>query len=494
MVNRVAFWIGFLAAALIVALALGVGDRLAALSSEAGLTPAFLGAPLTEPLVMASLGVALGALMWMLIGWSIPLIVLDTRIGMVIEDGLEPGNTEFDALNERLGGNLVPLPASDSALAPALPERERGHALLNQYADAWFFRLLPLAALGLGGLIAGIALLNGPSNAASLSGGIESALYEALELPAPTNGTLALGCLVITAAGAFFSALLYWLTGGAVTARLDRLMATTRARMLGDAAHRLEHRLAEALAPVADALTATAEKLAAAQANTTQAALEDACTRFLEQLEAASGTRTAGLAHTLAAMEGSAAALLSALTQTEAQLAAAQEKQAAQISDAYATTLQTLRQQQSEQLETVLGEFRALSAELRDLTRTAVESITEQVNQTRDATRQALDLLSAHVGDTKAVGQAADQMAEAARASRETVERFIALAERMRDLSQAITSPLAGVPDPAAVGPANAPSSLKRIDPALTSPETAKRLSSAIRTLKQAVEEPLPEL
>ncbi|MCH8684304.1 hypothetical protein [Pedomonas mirosovicensis] len=488
MVNKVAFWIGLAAAALIVAIAVGAGDKVAALSSDAGLASAFFGAPLAEPLVMTSLGVALGTLAWMLIGWTIPLVALDGRIGTVLEDALEPGQMEFDALNDRLGGNLVPLPTGDGGVASALPEQGRGHALLNQYADAWFFRLLPLAALGLGVLIAGIALINGPTHATSLAGGIEGALYDVLDLPTPTGGTLALGCLIISAAGAFFAALLYWLTGGAVAARLDRLIAITRARVLGGASHRLEHRLAEALAPVSEALTATAEKLADAQARTTQAGIEEACARFLKQLEKATGSRAAALEKTMAALEGSAGALLEALTQTEARLAAAREAQAAQVAETYATTLQTLQQQQAEHADTALGEFRALSAELKALTQTAVESVTEQVRQTRDATQQALDLITKEAGGADSIRQAAEQMAVAAKASRETVERFIALAERMRDVSQTIT-PLASNAD---LTPE--PANINRIEPPLTSPETAKRLSNAIRSLKQTVDEPLPEL
>src|SRR5690606_34878827 len=112
--------------------------------------------------------------------------------------------------------------------------------------------------------------------------------------------------------------------------------------------------------------------------------------------------------------------------------------------------------------------------------------------------QQALNLLAEEAGGAKSIGQAADQMAAAARASRETVERFIQLAERMRDLSQSVTS----LPTDSGTGTGTATAAsatptaanIKRIDPPLTSPETAKRLSSAIRNLKQAVDEPLPEL
>lgn len=493
MINKTNFWIGLAAAVGIGAVLLGARGHVAALAADAGLGTTFFGAPLGDPLLMASIAIALGTLAWMIIGWAMPLIGLETQIGTALEDGADPEEASFDVVNEKLGGSLMPrYPAEPgTAAAPDLT----GKSLLDQFADAWFFRTLPLAALGLGTLIAMISLINGQSGApASMDG----ALYEALDLAAPSNGVLALGCFVTAASGAFFSALLYWLTSGSVAARLDRLIAATRARLLGTSAYRLEYRIAEALAPVAESLTAAAEKLADSQERVSQEAVEAACTRFLEALEGTTGTRTAALAENMAALERSASGLLDAVAQTETRLAAAHETHTAQVADGYAASLQSLQQQQAEQVSTLLNEFRAMAGELRGLTEAAVHSVTEQVSQTREATQQALILLTNEAGGTASIGQAAEQMAAAAKASRETVERFIALAERMRDLNQSVVpaagAPLAGGLVDGLAAPANAAMSLKRIDPPLTSPETVKRLSSAIRNLKQAVDEPLPEL
>lgn len=493
MINKTNFWIGLAAAVLLAAALLGAREHVAAAAAEAGLGTTFFGAPLGDPLLMASIAVALGTLVWMIIGWAMPLIGLETQVGAALEDGADPEESSFTTVNEKLGGSLLPqFPAEPGTpVAPTVT----GRSLLNQFADAWFFRHLPVAALGLGTLIALISLIHGQTVSPAT---IDGALYEALDLVAPSNTVLALGCFVTAASGAFFSALLYWLTSGAVAARLDRLIAAIRTRLLGSSAYRLEYRIAEALAPVADSLSAAAEKLADTQSRTAQAAVEDACARFLEALEGATGTRTAVLAESMSALERSASGLLDAVAQTEARLSAAHETHTAQVADGYASTLQTLQQQQAEQVNTLLGEFRVMAGELRAMTEAAVNSVTEQVSQTRDATQQALNMLVQEAGGTAAIGQAANQMAAAAKASRETVERFIALAERMRDLNQSIvaapSAPVAGSFADGIATPAGAAPTIKRIDPPLTSPETAKRLSSAIRNLKQAVDEPMPEL
>ncbi|HLU91732.1 MAG TPA: hypothetical protein VKZ46_04020 [Pedomonas sp.] len=495
MINKTHFWIGLAAAAAIAAGLLTAGDKIAAWAADIGIGPAVFGVPLGEPLVMGSLAVALGTLAWMIIGWTVPLIGLDAQIGEVLEDAADPEEVSFETLNERLEGSLLPRFPVDAGSSAPFPRETSGPALLNQFADAWFFRSLPLAALGLGGLIALLSLIHGqPAPPATL----DSAIYEALALPAPVQTPLALGCFTIAAAGAFFAALLYWLTAGSVSARLDRLIAVVCARLQGSGVYRLEYRMAEALAPVAEALSDTADKLAETQAATTREGIEAACERFLTQLEEATGNRTAALADTMTAMERSAAALLDAVAQTEARLSAAHEAHAAQAAEGYAASLQALHQQQAGQVQAMLADFRAMAEELRAMTEAAVSSVTEQVSQTRDATQQALNLLAEEAGGAKSIGQAADQMAAAARASRETVERFIQLAERMRDLSQSVTS----LPTDSGTGTGTATAAsatptaanIKRIDPPLTSPETAKRLSSAIRNLKQAVDEPLPEL
>jgi len=488
MINKTNFWIGLAAGAATTAVLMGARDDIAAWAADIGLGTAVFGVPLGAPLVMASLAVALGTLVWMIIGWTVPLVGLDAQISAVLEDAADPEEPSFATLNERLGGNLLPAFPADSATA-SLPRETNGHALLNQYADAWFFRTLPLAALGLGAILSMLSLIHGqPTPAATIDG----ALYEALELPTPEQRPQALGCFVITTAGAFFSALLYWLTAGSVAARLDRVIAAVRTRLQGSSTYRLEYRITEALAPVTEALITTAEKLAETEAHTTQAAIEDACDRFLAKLETATGDRTTALADTMAAMERSAANLLDAVAETKARLIAAHEAQTAQTAEGYAASLQILQQQQAEQLHIMLTDFRAMAGELKAMTDAAVSSVTEQVSQTRETTQQALHLLTEEAGGVKSIGQAADQMAAAARASRETVERFIALAERMRDLSQTITpssgASLAGGMDAAPAA------NIKRIDPPLTSPETAKRLSSAIRNLKQTVDDPLPEL
>ena len=492
MINKTNFWIG-LAVAVLMAVGLLAGrEPIAAGLADAGFGPAFFGAPLADPLLMATIAVALGTLAWMIIGWAVPMIGLEAEIGAALEDDADPNEASFTTVNEKLGGSLSRLQAEpDTGALPAAT----GPSLLNQFADAWFFRALPLAALGLGTLIAMVSLIHSHPAATD---SIDGALYEALDLAAPSSGAVALGCFVTAASGAFFSALLYWLTSGAVAARLDRLIAAARARLHGQDAYRLEYRIAEALAPVADSLSAAAEKLADTQNRTSQVAMEEACARFLNSLDSATGIRTAALADSMSALERSASGLLDAVAQTETRLSAAQEAHGAQVANDYAATLRTLQEQQAEQINALAGEFRAMTAELRAITNAAVQSISDQMSQTSKATQQAVGLLAQKAESATSIGQAADQMAAAAKASRDTVEQFIALAERMRDLSHSITpaaSPSLANSFAEGLGaPANTSPLPKRIEPPFTSPETAKRLSSAIRNLKQAVDQPLPEL
>lgn len=84
--------------------------------------------------------------------------------------------------------------------------------------------------------------------------------------------------------------------------------------------------------------------------------------------------------------------------------------------------------------------------------------------------QQLIDSLEREEQGSEAIGRAAEDMLAASKASRETVERFITLAERLREVSRGIQSPGIDEDRPAA-------------DKA-----TTKRLSAALRDLKRAVD------
>ena len=118
-------------------------------------------------------------------------------------------------------------------------------------------------------------------------------------------------------------------------------------------------------------------------------------------------------------------------------------------------------------------------------------SATTQSNQAANA--DLIDALTKVAIDTKSVGVVSTDLANAAKISHDTVEKFITLAERMRELYREIseTAPkLAPVP-----GTASLMQTMARGEPPLANPDTAHRLSSAIKSLRDATEsDPLPQI
>lgn len=485
MINKLEFWIGLVVAALLAAALMGGSEHVVTWASQSGLGQRLLGARLDEPLLLASLAIALGTLVWMIIGWVIPALALSRQVAAALEEDVDSGQATLVQLNERMDGGLLPaMTVTATGLAAgALPDN--GRNLLERHAGGWFFRRLPLAALALGTLAALVALASGHAGELQYA---RNAVDVEAGRPGLEGSVLALACFSTVAMGALVAALLYWLTGGPVAARLDRLGTMLRPQLVKSSALGVEARLTESLTSAIGALTSAAERLANIEERAVHDGLAYAADQFLERIEATTATRAAAMAETMAAMERSAVQLLDAMEQFRGKLS---EETAAQIhglAESYAETLATLQNQQAEQVAKVLNQFSAVAAEMRSITETAVSSVTEQVRETRDATQEALTLLRQDAGTTQSIRDAAEQMSAAARASRETVERFIALAERMRDLNQSIST------QNSAGELAATAASIGRIEPPLTSPETARRLSKAIRSLKQSASESLPEL
>jgi hypothetical protein len=134
---------------------------------------------------------------------------------------------------------------------------------------------------------------------------------------------------------------------------------------------------------------------------------------------------------------------------------------------------------------TVAAVEAAHAASLQKLAETAAQSIQNAATATQQSTREMLEALGRDGDSTRGISQAAEQMAAAAKASRETVERFIALAERMRDLGRGVGPAPAAPPASMGLGPIELPP---------MTPQRAQSLSSAIRDLRRSTLESLPEL
>lgn len=128
-------------------------------------------------------------------------------------------------------------------------------------------------------------------------------------------------------------------------------------------------------------------------------------------------------------------------------------------------------------LQSAAASFEGLHTVVENLV-TLVAPTLRQVIENQESLLAALDEESR---SSKVLGRAASELGSAAQASRETVERFIALAERMRETSNAIRD-LAGAGTRPAQGPsrAAAPSSPSAITP---------EISAAIKSLRHDSDE-----
>ncbi len=120
---------------------------------------------------------------------------------------------------------------------------------------------------------------------------------------------------------------------------------------------------------------------------------------------------------------------------------------------------------------------------LREMVESLVLSLTPVVNQVVDTQNRLISALEDDQAGSKVIARSASDMSAAARASRETVERFIVLAEKLSESrtaggalpQQTQAAPAAPMPSPQAPAPADAPSDGK--------------LSKALRQLRESAED-----
>lgn len=276
----------------------------------------------------------------------------------------------------------------------------------------------------------------------------------------------------------------------AIRAELDRLVPTAQQTALAHGFAQLAASQEATLNPAVDALRRSLRSITSDQTKEIKHLAEVLMRSFGDQMQAANGQQIVALDQSISRLAEATGAVTTATQAACAALANATTGQIEQISAAVAEARGTLAQQHGAQADTLGQQVATLMGDLKETLGTQAVGIgkmhEEAISLLREATgntQSTTDILAAAITreqeSAERVGQAAEQMHAAALASRETVERFIALAERMRELSRSIGS---------------AVSVAASDETPLADPRTTRRLSSAIRELQRAADNGLPEL
>jgi hypothetical protein len=121
---------------------------------------------------------------------------------------------------------------------------------------------------------------------------------------------------------------------------------------------------------------------------------------------------------------------------------------------------------------------------LREMVESLVLSLTPVVNQVVDTQNRLIGTLEDDQAASKVIARSASDMSAAARASRETVERFIVLAEKLSEGRSAATAPQS-TPAPS-TAPDTAPAAAKPAAPA--EGKQSGKLTDALRQLRESAE------
>jgi hypothetical protein len=339
------------------------------------------------------------------------------------------------------------------------------------------FRVLPLALLGCGAVLGLFAitggihaeaqdLLNGGTGGPGVMLGLRSGLTALLVLTIAAVLTWVITSLAVDAARLRMAGLAQAVRttlpasdSGQLAAGLSAL-GDTQAKQLTQGLETLATALQQQFSPALASMETSAATLAQTQTTATQTLVTGALDGFTRELTTQHGDQ---IKHLGTAIDK----LRKQIDAGTAHLKAADAHSTSQFKEAIAE----LKAASIAQVEGAYKGFEALVGE-------TVAQIQATSTVGLSATNQLLDALSREADGARTIQLSAAEIAAAARASRETVERFIALAERMRELHQSIAAtPILVQPE----GP-------------LANPETTRRLSNAIVSLRKATADSLPEL
>jgi hypothetical protein len=471
-------WFGLIAGAILAALAWSFAPALADTLSRLGMPPSVTSLLDNEPLVRFALAATLFTLGLLLVGLVLPLLgvrreltALANKVQAVsapltvesltnalwspglLASGLGAWTARLDGSPEGEGETVIQKVTGGASLRMLTPARLYGRAL---HATAMGLLAPGLAFLGLLLLGTGIIFgLNGQLLGIAPSTGMES--------PSLLIGLRAgIAALVLCLGGAL---ILWLLRSLAVTAASQGVATLTDAldavlpRAASSAGPQIGRAVAQALAPTLDGVRAAADQLGQSQAQAVDTVIQQALNSFIAQLTALHGDQLKAL--------GIAAEKLRKSVETASSHMKSADAEAAKK---FSESVSAIQAASKAQADGVLDNINRVAGETLNALKASAE--------TSVSTSQALvDALSRETEGARTLGQSAAEIAAAAKVSRETVERFIALAERMRDLHISIAS----TPVQVAEGP-------------LADPETTRRLSTAIRDLRKAATEALPEL
>jgi len=166
-------------------------------------------------------------------------------------------------------------------------------------------------------------------------------------------------------------------------------------------------------------LTAAAERSAEAQTEQSKEALEAVLDSFLKRLDQHFGEQFQTFRSTLEETRQAAEAL--------------DESYRASLEDHRNQLVQDLSAH-ADSFERTAANFEALQSVLENL----ITLVSPMMRQIVDNQENLLNALDQEASASKVIGRAATELSTAAQASRDTVERFITLAERLRETSKAM--------------------------------------------------------
>lgn len=429
MANTLWSWAGF-GAAFVIGAGLGFGhtDIITAIAAT-GFGPRFLGAPLSNPVFLTSVILSVSILVWLFIGWVLPLLNLGITAGKALASGLDLNASQSQKIlglvyGKDIEGSDVPLPAPSS-----LPSS--GKLVLEINQGRWFYQKLPLAGFMAVMLAAFYAATQGAVNDLSRLGNS----LAAVERAADTGMALGMTCFLVGALFAFLGAVLFWLADGFARTRLDQVLAQSQVHAPSHDMEHLEACIREALQPSMATLSAASERLADNHAQSTHDLLAATLDKFVEQLSKASGARFSAIEEALTALDKAATATLTSVKKAQEQLGKTTEQQVKSLGDGYTSSLQTMQKQQSKHTAKAIDEMRSLADFLQAMVQKAIQGIQEQVDQSRSVHEALLTALG-RATTASATGQV---LHDAAQAHPDTVRR---LSSAIRDLKKAASEPM----------------------------------------------------
>lgn len=220
----------------------------------------------------------------------------------------------------------------------------------------------------------------------------------------------------------------------------------------------------------------TLERIAADQRAGVAEMMRQSVSLFVEQLNKALGEQQKAVAESMAMLDRQTRTAGESIARVQDTLARESERHGQKLAKAAREGMEAARLANKEQIDAALAALRVTSEQLPVLVSRHLDTLSAEQARLQASAEVLTAAVQRESHGAQEITAASEQLAATAAVSRETVERFITLAERLRDVNRAARM--------------NEASGGEAI---LTDPSTTRRLSSAIRDLQRAAEQTLPE-